>query len=102
MVSDNPAELENRPVLRLTDGQFREFSPVTYVTANDPPTLIMHGNADEAVPIVQGELMFAALQSAGVESEFIEFDETSHSPTLEQAERGVATALEWFEKHLLP
>jgi dipeptidyl aminopeptidase/acylaminoacyl peptidase len=62
----------------------------------------MHGNADDTVPIVQGELMFEALQSAGVESAFIAFDETSHSPTLEQAEQGVATALEWFEKYLLP
>ena len=102
MVTDNPAELENRPVLRLTKEQFREFSPVAHVTPNDPPTLIMHGNADEAVPIVQGELMFEALQSAGVESAFIEFDETSHSPTVEQAERGLAAALEWFDKYLLP
>ena len=101
-VTDNPAELEDRPVLRLTDEQYREFSPVTYVTSNDPPTLIMHGNADDAVPIAQGELMFQALQSAGVESEFIEFDETSHTPTLEQAERGVIATLKWFEKYLLP
>jgi len=101
-VTDNPKELEDQPVLSLTKEQYREFSPVTYVTANDPPTLIMHGNADVAVPIIQGELMFEALQSAGVESAFIEFDETSHSPTLEQAGRGVATALEWFEKYLLP
>jgi len=101
-VTDSPAMLEYLPVLRLTKEQLREFSPITYVTPNDPPTLIMHGNADDAVPIVQGELMFEALQSAGVESSFIEFDETSHSPTLEQAERGVAAALEWFEKYLLP
>ena len=62
----------------------------------------MHGNADDEVPIVQGELMFEALQNAGGESAFIEFNETSHSPTLDQGERGVATALEWFEKYLLP
>jgi acetyl esterase/lipase len=101
-VTDNPAELDEQPVLRLTADQYREFSPVTYVSSNDPPTLIMHGNADESVPMVQGVLMFEALQNAGVESAFIEFDATSHSPTLEQAERGVVSALEWFEKYLLP
>jgi dipeptidyl aminopeptidase/acylaminoacyl peptidase len=100
-VSDNPAEVEKRPVLRLTKEQYREFSPVTYVTHNDPPTLIMHGNADESVPLIQGELMFEALQEAGVVSEFIEFDETNHSPTLQQAERGRIAALKWFEKYLL-
>jgi len=102
LVADNPAELEEQPVLRLEKDQYREFSPVTYATPGDPPTLIMHGNADDSVPIVQGELMFEALQNAGVESEFMEFDETTHSPTLEQAERGVIAALKWFEKYLLP
>ncbi len=100
-VADNPAVLEDFPALTLEDDQYREFSPATYVSPDDPPTLIMHGNADETVPIVQGELMFEALQNAGVESKFIEFDETTHSPTLEQAEKSVTAALNWFEKYLL-
>jgi dipeptidyl aminopeptidase/acylaminoacyl peptidase len=60
----------------------------------------MHGNADESVPLVQGELMFEALQEVGVVSEFIEFDGTNHSPTLQQAERGRIAALRWFEQYL--
>lgn len=99
-VADNPAEREKRRVLRLTQEQYREYSPVSHATADDPPTLIMHGNADDVVPIIQGELMFEALQKAGVNSEYIEFEDTSHSPTLEQAERGVTAALRWFEKYL--
>jgi predicted esterase len=95
-VTDNPKEIENRPVLRMKDEQFIEYSPITYASKNDPPTLIMHGNADEAVPIAQGKLMYNALQKAGVESNFIEFPETTHSPTLEQASR----ALAWFNKYL--
>lgn len=101
-VADNPANLDELPALRLENDQYREFSPITHASQGDPPTLIMHGNADDVVPIVQGELMFEALRNAGVESEFIEFDETTHSPTLEQAERGVIAALNWFEKYLLP
>jgi dipeptidyl aminopeptidase/acylaminoacyl peptidase len=77
-----------------------EFSPVNYVNKGDPPTLIMHGNADKVVPIVQGEIIFKKLQSAGIESQYIEFEGTSHSPTIEQAQRGVLEALRWFEKHL--
>ncbi len=99
-VADNPAERENRRVLRLTQEQYREYSPVSYVTTDDPPTLIMHGNTDDVVPIIQSQVMFEALQTAGVESEYIEFEDTSHAPTLEQAERGVAEALKWFEKYL--
>lgn len=60
----------------------------------------MDGNADKVVPIVHGEIMFRKLQSSGVESHYIEFEDTSHSPTIEQAQRGVSEALRWFEKHL--
>ena len=100
-VRDNPKEREDRPVMRLTDEQYLEYSPTTYVTADDPPTLIMHGNADTDVPIAQGRGMFAALQQAGVESAFVEFESTTHSPTVEEADRGVTAAISWFEEHLL-
>ncbi|OZV70107.1 alpha/beta hydrolase [Winogradskyella aurantia] len=99
-VSDNPKELENRPVLRMKDEQFQEYAPVTYASKDDPPTLIMHGNADKVVPLIQGQLMYSALQQAGVESHFIVFENTTHSPTVEQARRGVDEALAWFDKHL--
>jgi dipeptidyl aminopeptidase/acylaminoacyl peptidase len=61
----------------------------------------MRGSDDEGVPIVQGKILFGKLQSAGVESTFIEFANTSHSPTVEQAGRGVAETILWFEKDLL-
>jgi len=62
----------------------------------------MHGDADDVVPIIQGEIMFEALQAAGVESEYVVIKGTSHDPTLEQAEHGLAEALRWFETHLGP
>jgi dipeptidyl aminopeptidase/acylaminoacyl peptidase len=62
--------------------------------------LILHGNADKAVPIIQGKIMLKKLQSSEVESQYIEFKDTSHFPTIEQAQRGVSVALKWFEKHL--
>ncbi|MFT5824429.1 MAG: putative esterase [Crocinitomix sp.] len=100
MVTDNPKELEKRPVLRMEKKQYQEFSPVNYATMDDPPTLIMHGNTDKAVPIIQGELMYSALKKAGVTAYFIEFKQTNHSPTLEQASKGVGEALDWFNKYL--
>jgi len=41
-------------------------SPVFYVTKDAPPFLIAHGDADNAVPFNQSELLAAALQKAGV------------------------------------
>jgi acetyl esterase/lipase len=41
-------------------------NPITYITKNDPPFLIMHGNKDNVVPYQQSELLRDALQKAGV------------------------------------
>ena len=44
-------------------------NPMTYVTAADPPMLLMHGEKDQSVPYNQSELLFASLQKAGVEAQ---------------------------------
>ncbi len=41
-------------------------SPVTYVSPDDPPFLILHGDNDMVVPINQSQLLFEALKKAGV------------------------------------
>jgi predicted esterase len=99
-VNDNPATKDYFRVLYLTEDQYTEFSPITYVSSDDPPTLVMHGNTDDVIPIKHGQAIFDALQNAGVASEYIEFDNTSHIPTLEQSKRGVDEALKWFDKYL--
>jgi acetyl esterase/lipase len=40
--------------------------PITYVTRDDPPFLIMHGDKDMLVPLHQSELLLAALKKADV------------------------------------
>ncbi len=44
----------------------RRASPVTYVTKDDPPFLIIHGDQDRTVPFPQSEVLRDALQKAGV------------------------------------
>jgi acetyl esterase/lipase len=41
-------------------------SPVTYVSSDDPPFLIIHGDMDPIVPLAQSEELTRALESAGV------------------------------------
>ncbi|HEY0380447.1 MAG TPA: alpha/beta hydrolase fold domain-containing protein [Pyrinomonadaceae bacterium] len=43
-------------------------SPATYATPDDPPFLIMHGDADEVVLLSQSESLHQALKRAGVDS----------------------------------
>ena len=44
----------------------RKANPITYVTKDDPPFLIMHGDKDMSVPLHQSELLYDALKKAGV------------------------------------
>lgn len=45
-------------------------NPITYVTEDDPPFLLLHGDKDGAVPIGQSELLNQALDKVRVPVEF--------------------------------
>jgi acetyl esterase/lipase len=65
----------NSPESQLIGGAIQEnkekvsrANPITYVSKDDPPFLIMHGDKDDLVPPGQSGLLNEALQKAGVES----------------------------------
>lgn len=70
---DAPDSPESRliggPVLENKD-KARRANPITYVSKDDPPFLIMHGDKDRLVPINQSELLAEALKSAGLKVTF--------------------------------
>ena len=45
-------------------------NPITYVTPDDAPFLIVHGDKDPLVPLHQSQLLFNSLKAAGVEVSF--------------------------------
>jgi acetyl esterase/lipase/TolA-binding protein len=45
-------------------------NPITYVSGDDPPFLIMHGDEDQTVGFSQSELLYQALKKAGVDVTF--------------------------------
>lgn len=45
----------------------REISPIYYVTARLPPTLIIHGDRDDVVPLQQAESFVAKARDAGAQ-----------------------------------
>lgn len=48
----------------------RRANPITYVSRDDPPFLIVHGDKDPLVPHNQSELLYQALKDAGVPVSF--------------------------------
>ncbi|MBI3240737.1 MAG: alpha/beta hydrolase [Chloroflexi bacterium] len=61
---------------------FTAASPATYVRPDLPPALLIHGDADETVPISMSENFQAKLESAGVQSEFVVYPGAGHSGLL--------------------
>ncbi len=66
LAKDSPeSKLLGRPITEVPE-LVREASPITYVTKDDPPILILHGTKDPLVPYQQSVAFAAALRKAGV------------------------------------
>jgi len=93
------------PVGQLFGGKVSEHraaaqaaSPVTHVSSDDPPFLIMHGTEDRVVPIQQAERLHKQLQENGVSSVFVKIEGGGHGIGGAEVNRRVAA---FFAKHLL-
>jgi acetyl esterase/lipase len=76
----------------------RQISPVYHVSSDDPPTLIIHGDADLLVPIQQAEIILDKLKSSGVETKLVVKKGAQHGwPDLL---KDTATIADWFDAHL--
>jgi acetyl esterase/lipase len=58
--------------------RFREASPVSHVSAGDPPVFLYHGRRDMLVPPAHAEALTAALARAGVHHELYWLGARSH------------------------
>jgi acetyl esterase/lipase len=64
--ADSPeSELVGGPIQQMK-ARVARANPITYVTPNAPPFLIVHGDSDPLVPHHQSVLLEAALRQAGV------------------------------------
>ena len=89
---------------RITDdARYRklllEISPATHVTPDDPPTLLLHGDMDMAVPIQQSRLMLSLLEKAGVPAKLEVKAGLAHGWQPDAAELALVTG--WFDRYLL-
>ena len=76
----------------------RSISPAYHASPDDPPTLILHGDADKLVPIQQAELMVEALKKAGVEAKIVVKPGAAHGWGGMDKDMGLFA--DWFDEHL--
>jgi acetyl esterase/lipase len=91
---------------RTEYGRLAEGSPVTYFTPDDSPVLLIHGDADEVVPIAEGQFMEVALKEAGIPVTLIPVSGGRHGRNFQlpgtdaRLPAYFAEAARWFDKYL--
>ena len=98
-------ELDKQSMLWLpiTDDQrlrdiTRQISPITFVTPDDPPTLIIHGDGDMLVPLQQSEVIVDKLKKTGVEVKLVVKKGAGHGWA--GLDKDLSQFAEWFDEHL--
>jgi acetyl esterase/lipase len=93
-----------RAYVKVTDPTRRrallaQASPITYVTKASPPTLIIHGDKDEVVPLQQGEVLIAKLKEAGVPAKLVVVPGGGH-PWPDFWRVASPQLADWFDEYL--
>ncbi|MEX2468431.1 MAG: alpha/beta hydrolase [Pseudohongiellaceae bacterium] len=91
---------ERFPALNFAAEQAPSISPILHADAGDPPTLLIHGDADELVDISNSEIMFAEFERQGVQADFITIPGAEHGFRGDDARQAAVARLAWFEQHL--
>lgn len=94
---------KTRSLVTITDEAERNkigkaISPAYHVTKDDPPTLIIHGDADTLVPIQQSRLVIDKLKKLGVPAKLVVRQGKKHGWRKIIAD--VPLFADWFDSHL--
>ena len=81
----------------------QQASPVTHISQDDPPFLILHGTKDALVPVKQSELLLAALKKANIPAELLVIEGAPHSFHLQPKQQDLRPkVIGFFDRHLKP
>jgi len=93
--------LDRFPALNFEKEKAADYSPLLFVTPDDPPTLLIHGDKDELVNISNSQIIFDAFKQNNVKTEFITIPGAGHGFRGDDAKRAMALTVNWFEQTLL-
>jgi acetyl esterase/lipase len=93
--------LDRFPALNFEKEKAADYSPIVHVSADDPPTLLIHGDKDDLVPIKNSQVIHEAFQKQNVKTDFITIPGGGHGFRGEDAKRASAAMVAWFEETLV-
>jgi acetyl esterase/lipase len=89
------------PALNFDKAKAPDYSPILFVTPDDPPTLLIHGDKDDLVPLSNSQRIYEAFQQNKVKTQFITIEGAGHGFRGDDAKRATAAMVAWFEQTLL-
>jgi acetyl esterase/lipase len=75
-------------------------SPIVFASRDDAPSLLIHGTADDLVPVSHSQRMHAEFQRKGVETELILIEGAGHGFQGAASQQATQAAVRWFLTHL--
>ncbi len=96
--SDYPT---NFPALIFPKEKAASVSPLNQVTPDDAPTLLVHGDADQLVPLKESEQIKEAFDKAKVPTKLIVIEGADHGFAGEDEIKAKEAVLAWFKQYLL-
>jgi acetyl esterase/lipase len=76
----------------------RQISPISHVTPDDPPTLIIHGDADQLVPLQQSERIVEEFKKTGIPTNLVVKKGAGHGWI--GLDKDLNQLADWFDKYL--
>jgi acetyl esterase/lipase len=89
------------PALNFDKAKAPDYSPILFVTPDDPPTLLIHGDKDDLVPISNSQRIYEAFQQNKVKTQFITIEGAGHGFRGDDAKRATTAMVAWFEQTLV-
>lgn len=88
------------PALIFDPKLAESVSPLLYVSPDDPPTLLIHGDKDQLVKPDNSDRILAAFKKDHVPCELIVMKGAGHGFAGEQADEAAKALIAWFDKYL--
>ena len=82
--------------------RYRAASPTTYISADDPPVLTLHGDRDLLVPVAQATMLDQKMKAAGASHTLMVFEGQGHGFGGESQAKAAQAMWDFFAKHLSP
>jgi acetyl esterase/lipase len=93
--------LDRFPALNFEKEKAADYSPIVHVSPDDPPTLLIHGDKDNLVPVNNSKVIHETFQKNNVKTQLIIIEGAEHGFRGEDAKRAGAAMVAWFEQTLL-